>query len=96
MKTGLTLLTACSLLTIFSCTKGIESPVATEDGYSMAEIGSIDVGDLGAAEISAFDPISKRLFIVNNSTVCQFLPIQESWRLREKLDNERERCLSVG
>ena len=69
MKTGLTLLTACSLLTIFSCTKGIESPVATEDGYSMAEIGSIDVGDLGAAEISAFDPISKRLFIVNNSTV---------------------------
>lgn len=62
-------MTALPLIFLFSCTKGIETVVPPEDGYSIAEIGSIDVGDLGAAEISAFDPISKRLFIVNNSTV---------------------------
>lgn len=29
--------------------------------------GSIDIGSKGAAEISAFDPITNRLFVVNNS-----------------------------
>ncbi len=30
--------------------------------------GSIDIGDIGAAEISAFDPATKKLFVVNNSS----------------------------
>lgn len=30
--------------------------------------GSIDIGTTGAAEISAFDPITKKLFVVNNSS----------------------------
>lgn len=30
-------------------------------------IGSLDVGEMGAAEISAFDPLTKKLFVVNNT-----------------------------
>ena len=38
-----------------------------EDPSSFREIGSIDIGNAGAAEISAYDPKTKRLFVVNNS-----------------------------
>ncbi len=37
-----------------------------EDPSTFKEVGSIDIGDAGAAEISAFDPASKKLFVVNN------------------------------
>jgi len=37
-----------------------------EDAATFAEIGSFDVGEVGAAEISAFDPLTKRLFVVKN------------------------------
>jgi hypothetical protein len=40
-----------------------------EDPATFAEVGSIDIGDVGAAEISAFDPATNRLFVVNNSIV---------------------------
>jgi DNA-binding beta-propeller fold protein YncE len=40
-----------------------------EDPATFAEVGSIDIGDTGAAEISAFDPATNRLFVVNNGTV---------------------------
>lgn len=40
-----------------------------EDPSTFAEVGSIDIGDIGAAEISAFDPATNRLFVVNNGTV---------------------------
>lgn len=42
-----------------------------EDPGSFSEIGQIDIGDAGAAEISTFDPATKRLFVVNNSDVNQ-------------------------
>jgi len=38
-----------------------------EDPSSFAEIGSFKVGGAGAAEISAFDPATNRLFVVNNN-----------------------------
>lgn len=39
-----------------------------EDPASFAEIGTIDIGEEpGAAEISAYDPATQRLFVVNNS-----------------------------
>ncbi|WP_345951779.1 choice-of-anchor I family protein [Mucilaginibacter sp. PAMB04274] len=41
----------------------------TEDPSTFAEIGTLDIGDAGAAEISAFDPTTNRLFVVNNGTV---------------------------
>ena len=39
-----------------------------EDPSSFSEIASLDIGEAGAAEISAYDPKTKRLFVVNNST----------------------------
>ena len=39
-----------------------------ENPSSFAEIGQIDLGDEGAAEISAYDAVTKRLFVVNNSS----------------------------
>lgn len=40
-----------------------------EDAATFSEVGSIDIGDIGAAEITAFDPSTNRLFVVNNGTV---------------------------
>lgn len=40
-----------------------------EDPATFTEVGSLDIGDAGAAEISAFDPSTNRLFVVNNGTV---------------------------
>lgn len=37
-----------------------------EKASSFAEIGSLTIGGEGAAEITTFDPISQRLFVVNN------------------------------
>lgn len=47
----------------------VETPevIVNEDPATFAEIGSIDVGETGAAEITAFDPITNRLFVVNNT-----------------------------
>ena len=39
-----------------------------EDPSTFKEIGSIGIGGVGAAEISAYDPLTQRLFVVNNST----------------------------
>ena len=35
---------------------------------SFVKLSSIDLGEAGAAEISSFDPISKKLFVVNNTS----------------------------
>lgn len=37
-----------------------------EDAATFSEIGTIDIGELGAAEISAYDPETKKLFVVKN------------------------------
>ena len=60
---------------LFSCKKNIVEPptepdfFVNEDPANFSEIGSIDIGDVGAAEISAYDPATKRLFVVNNGPV---------------------------
>jgi len=46
-----------------------EEPIINEDPSTFTEIGQIDIGDVGAAEISAFDPSTNRLFVVNNSEI---------------------------
>lgn len=69
-----TLLLAVYCLGLFSCSKfdldhfknhGNETK---EDPSSFSEIASLDIGDVGAAEITAYDPKTKRLFVVNNGT----------------------------
>ncbi|RAJ06792.1 hypothetical protein LX64_01919 [Chitinophaga skermanii] len=57
-----------------SCTKNDDKPTTpeffvNEDPSTFAEIGSINIGGAGAAEISAYDSLTKRLFVVNNSGV---------------------------
>ncbi len=60
---------------LFGCKKNKTEPTPepdffiNEDPATFAEVGSIDIGDVGAAEISAYDPTTKRLFVVNNGTV---------------------------
>ncbi|MBL7752618.1 MAG: choice-of-anchor I family protein [Chitinophagaceae bacterium] len=50
-----------------SCTPGDLPHPANEDAASFEEISSIQVGGEGAAEISAFDPVTKKLFVVTNN-----------------------------
>jgi DNA-binding beta-propeller fold protein YncE len=52
-----------------SCNKDDDEFYVPEDPATFAEIGTIDIGDAGAAEISAYDPQTKRLFVVNNGTI---------------------------
>jgi DNA-binding beta-propeller fold protein YncE len=56
---------------IFSCRKQDTTPplefTQNEDLASYQEIASVNLGGLGAAEITAFDPATDRLFAVNNS-----------------------------
>ncbi|MFD1255513.1 choice-of-anchor I family protein [Mucilaginibacter terrae] len=56
---------------LVSCKKDRITDEVTEieDPSTFAEVGSIDIGDVGAAEISAFDPSTNRLFVVNNFLV---------------------------
>ncbi|WP_276479378.1 choice-of-anchor I family protein [Paraflavitalea pollutisoli] len=61
---NLLLLTAAVCL--FSCKRDHDDDYVPEDPASFAEVGSIDIGDVGAAEITAYDPATKRLFVVNN------------------------------
>jgi hypothetical protein len=75
MKYRLILL-AFVLLSIASCQKFFDkdwwkdhSDADKEDPSSFTEIASIDIGDAGAAKITAYDPETKRLFVVNNGAV---------------------------
>jgi DNA-binding beta-propeller fold protein YncE len=67
-------------LILASCSKSIEEPqinngeIATVAGgnsnhesATFAASATIDLGESGAAEISAFDPLTKKLFVVNNT-----------------------------
>lgn len=60
------LLSLVLLFIIISCSDHNLDP-ANENPATFAEIGSIDIGDIGAAEISAYDPVTGRLFVVNNN-----------------------------
>lgn len=48
-------------------TEEIPEVIVNEDAGTFAEIGSYTVGGAGAAEITAFDPSTNRLFVVNNT-----------------------------
>ncbi|TCD00981.1 choice-of-anchor I family protein [Pedobacter psychroterrae] len=64
------LLFSLLLTALYSCKKekAIEEPefFVNEDAKTFAEIGMLDIGEIGAAEISAFDPLTNKLFVVKN------------------------------
>ena len=45
-----------------------DEPIVNEDPATYKEIASLNLGGLGSAEITTYDPQTKRLFAVNNST----------------------------
>ncbi len=59
------------ITTLFtSCKKDediIQEPSINEDASTFKEIATISIGGSGAAEISAYDASTKKLFVVNNS-----------------------------
>jgi DNA-binding beta-propeller fold protein YncE len=64
-KSALVLLALGGIL--FSCRNDEETdPSVSENPASFREVAQIDLGNLGASEISAYDERSKRLFVVNN------------------------------
>ena len=64
------LLFSLLLTVLYSCKKekAIEEPefFVNEDAKTFKEIGMLDIGAIGAAEISAFDPLTNKLFVVKN------------------------------
>ncbi len=74
MRIGIVSLLVLALLA--GCKKTNDTPAAqpleftvNEDIASYKEVASINLGGLGAAEITTYDPLTKRLFAVNNGTV---------------------------
>lgn len=63
-KPLLALLLAAALLN--GCTDHFPQNPVQENPAAFREVADIDLGGTAAAEISAYDPISKRLFTVNN------------------------------
>lgn len=61
------LLPVLAVIVALSCNKDNDDFYVPEDPSTFAEIGSIDIGAEGAAEISAYDPGTKRLFVVYNA-----------------------------
>lgn len=64
-----TLLSILVIASLSGCKKdNTEEPefFVNEDPATFSEIGSIDIGQTGAAEISAYDPETKKLFVVRN------------------------------
>ena len=60
------------LAAFVACKKTDNPPgevIVNEDPATYKEIASLNLGGLGAAEITTYDPLTKRLFAVNNSTV---------------------------
>lgn len=54
-----------SFLLFLGCEK--DDTIHTNESSTFIEIASLNIGSEGAAEISAYDPDTKKLFVVNNS-----------------------------
>ena len=65
---GLIFLLACNEpLPVLNDAENTQLKSGNSESSTFTLSGSIDIGSKGAAEISAFDPITNRLFVVNNS-----------------------------
>jgi hypothetical protein len=57
-----------ALVTLMACNHH-DYPFPHDDPSGFTEISTTDLGEIGAAEISAFDPVTKKLFTITNSGV---------------------------
>ena len=62
----LTLFVLCIMMLSACNDEGVDDNAPDESIEDFMEVGSISIGGEGAAEISAFDPLTKKLFVVNN------------------------------
>ncbi|MDI1321668.1 MAG: choice-of-anchor I family protein [Algoriphagus sp.] len=62
-------LLGASLLLLAGCNERISNPGPVRTSFS--EISSLKIGNTGAAEITAFDPLTNQLFLVNNDAVTE-------------------------
>lgn len=60
------ILFALLVISLVSCQKD-DQPFVNEDASTFSEISSTTIGEVGAAEITAYDPSTKKLFVVTNS-----------------------------
>jgi hypothetical protein len=60
------LMPVLAVFSLVSCVK-TDNPFVNEDASTLTEIGSIVAGEGGTAEITAFDPKTKKLFSVSNT-----------------------------
>lgn len=60
------LLPVAAMALFAACSKDDKNPGTIEDPSTFDKIGMLDIGEAGAAEISAYDPATKRLFVVRN------------------------------
>jgi hypothetical protein len=71
-----TMLPLVALAILAACSKDDDhKPDANEDPATFSEIGSLDIGEATAAEISAYDPSTKRLFVVNNGEAINTIDV---------------------
>jgi hypothetical protein len=73
----LKILPALLSLTVLAACSHTDHPFPHEQASSFTEISSTDLGEAGAAEISAFDPITKKLFTVTNSGASTQIDIMD-------------------
>jgi DNA-binding beta-propeller fold protein YncE len=65
-------LSFATILFFVACKKDVDTPVEPpvivpqENISSFAEVGAVTIGGTGAAEITAYDPSTKKLFVVSN------------------------------
>jgi DNA-binding beta-propeller fold protein YncE len=65
-------LSFATILFFVACKKDVDTPVEPpvvvpqENVSSFAEVGAVTIGGTGAAEITAYDPSTKKLFVVSN------------------------------
>jgi hypothetical protein len=63
-----------SLLVLAGCDPS-DHPHSNENPASFIEVSSTDIGEAGAAEISAYDPLTKKLFTVTNAGITTSIEI---------------------
>src|SRR3954471_21225122 len=69
------LLTPALLLVLQTACKKSDHPYTNEDASTFTEIGSVVVGKGGTAEINAYDPDTKKLFVVTNAGVLSQIAV---------------------
>lgn len=71
-----TMLPLLAFAILAACSKDDDhNPDTNEDPSTFSEIGSLDIGEATAAEISAYDPATKRLFVVNNGDAINTIDV---------------------